>query len=129
MAVKGVYVVWLYLPTEQWITIGKLGEYQFRPGVYGYCGSAQSNLEARILRHQKKEKPLRWHIDYLRRVCSYLGAVVIHLDKAGECLLAKELIKIPSACYPVRGFGSSDCHCLSHLVWIPSLLPRNAVRR
>jgi Uri superfamily endonuclease len=47
------------------LRVGALGEFDFPAGQYLYTGSARRNLEARIARHLRRDKPLRWHIDYL----------------------------------------------------------------
>lgn len=123
----GVYAVWLYLPTAQNLTIGKLGTFWFEQGVYAYCGSAQRGLTQRIARHERLNKKLHWHIDYLRLYCDYLGAITIaEQSKAGECWLASELLKIPGSYFPIAGFGSSDCRCGAHLVKIPLVNPKLA---
>jgi len=41
-----------------------LGEFDFPAGIRLH-GSAKRNFEARIARHLRQEKTLRWHIDYL----------------------------------------------------------------
>ncbi|NLJ80407.1 MAG: GIY-YIG nuclease family protein [Firmicutes bacterium] len=117
---QGVYLLWLDLPQSCSITIGKLGEFTFTPGIYAYCGSAQRNLQARINRHRSLEKTLHWHIDYFRARARYLGEVLfLDLPKQGECWLVEELLRIPAAYYPVAGFGSSDCSCGAHLLKVP----------
>jgi Uri superfamily endonuclease len=35
--------------------------------LYVYTGSARAGLEARIARRRRREKRMRWHIDYLLR--------------------------------------------------------------
>ncbi len=45
------------------LRIGALGVQEFPAGHYLYTGSARRNLEARIHRHLRREKKLRWHID------------------------------------------------------------------
>ena len=45
--------------------IGRLGRFDFPAGRYLYTGSARRNMAARLTRHLQREKPLRWHIDYL----------------------------------------------------------------
>ncbi|NLJ74288.1 MAG: GIY-YIG nuclease family protein [Firmicutes bacterium] len=123
---SGVYVVWLYLPEQTTITIGKLGTYPFPSGIYAYAGSAQRNLRHRVQRHRRLDKRLHWHVDYLRPHCSYLGDVVFQgQPKQKECWLVQELLRIPSAYYVVPRFGASDCKCGSHLVSIPIAEPKN----
>lgn len=91
---KGVYVLWLYLPQTSRITIGKLGDFSFDPGVYAYVGSAQRNLEQRVARHSRLEKKLHWHIDYFRAKAEFMGtALFFEQPKTSECVLVRELLK------------------------------------
>jgi len=125
---SGVYVVWLYLPRSIALDIGRLGRGFFAGGVYAYCGSAQKSLQARLRRHQRVDKPLHWHVDFFRKHSYFLGAVVWNKGKAGECMLARELLKIPGARYAMDGFGASDCRCRSHFLFLPEFLPRFGTR-
>ena len=97
------------------IMIGRLGVFDFPAGRYIYTGSARHNLEARIARHRRADKQLRWHIDYL--LASPQAQITgierfarpeceLNRDTAGEILIA--------------GFGASDCRagCGSHLKYI-----------
>lgn len=121
----GVYVLWLYLPQTTSVAIGKLGEFLFDQGVYAYVGSAQRNLEQRVARHRRLDKKLHWHIDYFRAKAHFLGtALFFDQPREAECLLTKELLKIPGTFYPVPGFGASDCSCRSHFVQVPLARPR-----
>lgn len=123
---RGVYILWLYLPAEATITIGRLGSHLLKKGVYAYVGSAQRNLEQRLARHARLEKKLHWHIDYVRAKAKYLGAVCFYgQPKQGECWLTGELLKIPGSYFPIAGLGSSDCQCTSHFVKIPLANPRS----
>lgn len=122
---SGVYVLWLFLPEETTIRIGKLGVFNFSSGVYAYAGSAQRNLRQRVSRHQRLCKKMHWHIDYLRDKCRYLGqAVLLASPKEMECKLVQDLLRIPTASYAIPGFGSSDCRCFSHLIHVPLGRPR-----
>ena len=47
------------------ISVGKFGLCNFPAGEYIYTGSARQHIDARIARHLRTEKALRWHIDYL----------------------------------------------------------------
>lgn len=94
------------------VTVGRLGTFTFPAGGYIYTGSAKRNLEARLRRHQAKEKKLKWHIDYL------LTAPGVHMSEIkksadGECALNQAT----AGTIPVPGFGASDCRsgCGSHL--------------
>jgi len=71
-------------------------------------------LEKRIERHLRKTKQKFWHIDYLLDDANVEVLKVFH-KKAGrleECKIAKNISEIG---VPVKGFGSSDCKCESHL--------------
>ncbi|WKZ20445.1 MAG: GIY-YIG nuclease family protein [Candidatus Jettenia sp. CY-1] len=92
-----------------------MGTYNFAAGFYVYIGSAQNNLERRIERHMRKEKKFHWHIDYL---LAYGKVICVHtyaLGKNWECRLSQKIGTTKNATAPVKGFGSSDCGCISHL--------------
>lgn len=121
---RGVYIIWLSLLAEHTISVGKLGAFVFPQGTYAYCGSAQRNLSSRIARHKRVGKPRRWHIDYLREFCLHRGeSVFYNIPKDGECVLVKRILQGTNGYTPVPGFGSSDCTCVSHLVYVRSDYP------
>jgi len=95
------------------IQIGKLGKLGLERGYYIYVGSAPSS--ARIERHYRRKKKLKWHIDYLLKKARIIG---FSLSKKKECMVARELSKNFSS---VSRFGSSDCRCRSHLFYSKSL--------
>ena len=106
------YQLHIHLTKNIKIKVGALGTFEFPAGDYIYTGSAKRNLEARIARHRKKEKPLRWHIDYLLQ---HPAANIKHVctsDKA-EC----EWNQSVNGIIMVPGFGASDCKagCIAHL--------------
>jgi sugar fermentation stimulation protein A len=109
----GLYIAVFHLPVGRRIRVGRLGRVSFPPGVYLYVGSAQRNLGARLARHARRVKPLRWHVDYLSTKAQMLGAIVVPGGRDGECRLAAELARA----YPraAAGFGASDCRCGGHL--------------
>ncbi|MFC1786550.1 DUF123 domain-containing protein [Halobacteriota archaeon] len=68
-------------------------------------------MEARISRHLRKEKKIHWHIDYLL-ACARIKDV--YVGELKECDIVTKLADY----FPfVRGFGSSDCDCESHLFY------------
>jgi Uri superfamily endonuclease len=95
--------------------VGRLGVFEFPAGRYVYTGSAKRNFEARIARHLRQEKALRWHIDFL------LAAPGVHVirvvrSRRDECVLhraGRGRVIVP-------GFGASDCHegCGAHLKYL-----------
>jgi sugar fermentation stimulation protein A len=108
-----------HLPKAHRISVGKLGRFLFRRGFYFYVGSAQRNLSARLERHSKKTKPLRWHIDYLSTKAEMLGAIMVAGPRQRECELARELARTFELAVP--DFGASDCRCDGHLFYAPKL--------
>ena len=115
----GVYIAVFYMPKERTIQIGRLGRFRFRQGVYFYAGSAQRNLSARLEHHNRKDKILHWHIDYLSVRLKMLGAITIPGQQELECQLAK---KLSSMFEPtIKGFGASDCRCNGHLFYVKDL--------
>ncbi|MCX8171170.1 MAG: GIY-YIG nuclease family protein [Candidatus Bathyarchaeota archaeon] len=116
---KGIYVLVLSVGRDLDVDVGSLGAIHFNSGLYAYIGSAQNNLERRVIRHFSREKRLFWHIDYLLKN-EYVKIQRVFFKaapKTEECLLAKDM----NALYkPIKGFGSSDCTCISHLFKIES---------
>jgi len=113
------YIAVLYLSKTEPITVGRLGTFKFRKGFYFYVGSARRNLTARIERHGKEKKPLRWHIDYLSSKAKMLGAIIISDLQQSECKLAKQLNQMFELA--AAGFGASDCECGGHLFYAAKL--------
>ena len=104
------------------VTIGRLGEFLFPVGRYVYTGSAKRNFEARIARHLRTEKTLRWHIDWLLAARG-VKIVGVRRSRKDECILNHSVrghIVAP-------GFGASDCRdgCSSHLRYLGEPSPRD----
>lgn len=142
----GVYQLCLRLPRATRIKVGKLGTFLFPAGIYVYTGSALNGLEQRLARHQRREKKLHWHIDYLLRHAQivrvrtqtvgadvrrratrssaqrhsprYLGAYKNTASPSAECAWNAQTLRLPGAGVIAPGFGSSDCDCPSHLVYL-----------
>lgn len=111
-----LYAIYLRINRDEIIPIGKLGTFEFKKGLYIYVGSAKRNIEARINRHKKIEKPLKWHFDYLRPY-GEITKIITYENTIGECGLAEKIRKENRGLFPVKGFGSSDCRCFSHLIY------------
>jgi Uri superfamily endonuclease len=110
----GTYILVLQLKRAARLRIGQFGTVHFEVGFYYYCGSARGpgGLAARIKRHLNVNKPVHWHIDYLRRRCDVCRVFFVESGERLECAFAKRL-----ALEIVPGFGSSDCHCAGHLAY------------
>lgn len=112
-----LYAIYLKLNDDQVISIGKLGEFSFPKGTYIYVGSAKRNLTQRINRHKKVRKKLHWHFDYLRPYGT-ITRIITYDQRFEECALAENIRKKVAGSIPIKGFGSSDCKCGSHLIYI-----------
>ncbi len=112
---SGVYLLVLEVKSPIEVEVGALGKIQFKPGFYVYVGSAKANLQKRIDRHKRKNKVLKWHIDYLTSVARIVGEFPIRSGKISECELAGAVKSLSDAEIPK--FGSSDCNCQSHLFY------------
>lgn len=110
------YVLFVKLKRHIEIAVGRLGKIDFRKGTYLYVGSGKKGIMPRLRRHLSKEKKLFWHIDYL------LNSPYACIDKIWvaaedkECYTAGSLYK--EGYEFIKDFGSSDCHCYSHLFFI-----------
>lgn len=104
--------------------------YQLNSGCYVYVGSAKGygGLKARVSRHLKSEKKIRWHIDRLTTGVTKPVCVIYAEDGAKECVLVPCLESLGFK-HPLRGFGSSDCRegCTSHTLY-SNASPSDCVR-
>jgi sugar fermentation stimulation protein A len=112
---RGAYLLIIRLRRSRRITPGSLGDMLLPAGFYVYVGSAMGNLEARIARHRRRRKILRWHIDYLLAEMDSrdVRSLVVRSLRRLECSLAEDLARLADG--SVARFGSSDCACPSHL--------------
>jgi len=113
--IKTAYLLLISLKDDSLITTGELGPKFFKPGYYVYVGSAKRSLSKRVARHTRKGKQKRWHIDYVIGEAAKIIPVPIITADDLECGLADALCQITDN--PVKGFGSSDCRCNSHLFY------------
>jgi Uri superfamily endonuclease len=119
---KGTYSLILILKNDQYIEIGKIGNYLFKKGYYVYNGSALGGM-GRVRYHLKQNKTKRWHIDYLLEYAKILEIIISKDIKNHEHDISKILAGVNDAENPVVGFGSSDCkeECPSHLIYFKKL--------
>jgi Uri superfamily endonuclease len=114
---KGSYALVLRLRRSTVLSVGRLGRFRFPSGDYVYVGSAQGpgGLGARLGRHLRAGKPLRWHIDYLRQRAAVHGIWAATGPENREHCWARKLEEMDIATVPAAGFGASDCRCTAHL--------------
>ena len=111
----GSYLLLLQLVRRRRLNVGQLGSIAFPRGWYVYVGSAMANLAARLARHGRRRKRFHWHVDYLRDVADSVVPVPIRSSRRLECQLSGALASSFEG--PVKGFGSSDCGCATHLYY------------
>ena len=118
---KGTYCLVVRLDQSTQIRIGALGTFDFLSGWYIYAGSAMGpgGLRARLARHSRSDKRLHWHIDYLLTEGTLEATWQMASSEKRECAWAKAMLGLLGARIPASGFGSSDCRCPSHLVYLP----------
>ena len=115
----GSYILFLRLPKDTLITVGRLGTICFRAGLYAYVGSALGGWEARVNRHLSVGATTHWHVDYLRAESLVEGVIVFESPERLECIINQAITRASLEVAP--GFGSSDCGCSSHLHFLRSL--------
>ncbi len=113
----GAYLLLIRLDEPIQADLPRLGSPRFEAGWFVYAGSARGpgGLAARIGRHFRRDKGLRWHVDRLTVGCGTMAA----LQVAGgtECDLVRRLVSSGRLEIAIRGFGSSDCRtCEGHLL-------------
>jgi Uri superfamily endonuclease len=116
----GAYVLVIDLDRPLRLDIARLPPAVLPAGRYAYCGSAYGpgGLRARVARHLRPCKAVRWHVDRLTEAGRV--ASVHAVENGRECELLARLLDAPGASVPVAGFGSSDCRrCPAHLVALP----------
>jgi Uri superfamily endonuclease len=112
-SVPGAYILLVEIAGPVKLAMGRKPPISLRPGRYLYCGSARGpgGLRARVSRHMRRGKAIRWHIDRLTELGIVAGAWVF--PGGSECDLAASLSLLPM---PISGFGSTDCRrCPTHL--------------
>ncbi len=123
--IPGIYHLIIFMPENKIIKVGKLGEFYFLKGFYVYTGSAMNGIESRLARHCRKNKCLHWHIDYLLSHSKIINIIVYPTKERLECEFNQRVLSLPDCLIPAKGFGSSDCDCVTHLAYFrlyPDLL-------
>jgi Uri superfamily endonuclease len=121
---RGNYVLVLNAERTFKAQIGSLGEKHLERGIYLYVGSAlgigSTSIESRLERHRTKDKKVFWHIDYLtvRPYIKVSAAYYVESDSQMECELKKEILERLGGKVALPNFGSTDCRCGGHLIYL-----------
>jgi Uri superfamily endonuclease len=107
----------LALARARVIRAGALGRRRFDAGIYLYAGSARGpgGIAARLGHHWRRSARPRWHLDYLRRAATPVGAGFRTGTSRLECRWAALVAALPGAEAGPSRFGASDCGCDTHL--------------
>jgi len=109
------YILLIHFDKACSIIVGKLGLVYFKKGYYLYVGSARKYIRTRLIRHLTRTKNKFWHIDYILSEPHPTFIVDIMISPSPcECLISKELYQNGHCKFLKKGFGSSDCNCISH---------------
>ncbi len=116
-------MLYIRLTEPSRVKVGRLGTFDLPAGLYVYVGSAfgPGGLKARLGRHFRRVKSLRWHIDYLTAIAEPEGALAVPFGRL-ESIWASKLCEYPAAAIPVPGFGAGDAgkgECGTHLFAFP----------
>ena len=114
---KGSYVLVIDLEQDTRLTVGRLGTFDFPAGRYLYLGSALNGLEGRVRRHLRRDKKLHWHVDYLTTAADVSEVWWAISEERLECRWAEAALARGGQVV-APGFGSSDCRCPTHLVYV-----------
>ncbi|HZW05100.1 MAG TPA: GIY-YIG nuclease family protein [Anaerolineaceae bacterium] len=105
------------------VSVGRLGIFDFLPGLYVYLGSAlgTGGLRARLCHHARRAENPRWHFDYLRPCLTLAGGWLSLAPQRMECAWSRAISGIPGVLAPAPGFGARDCEagCPAHLFRLP----------
>jgi Uri superfamily endonuclease len=119
----GIYTILLSLDKAKEIEVGSLGVIAFAAGYYAYTGSARGSGGCkRVDRHIRVirgiESTRRWHIDYLLPWACFQEVFITKTTCNLECSIAS---KVAERLWPIKGFGCTDCGCVSHLHYAKDL--------
>jgi Uri superfamily endonuclease len=112
----GTYALILRSRSKATTRVGRWGQIKLETGYYIYVGSAfgPGGVQARVLRHCRKNKSTHWHIDYLREFLNPVGAWYSQDRERLEHSWAR-FFSDRSGISSIQRFGCSDCKCNSHL--------------
>lgn len=135
IALRGTYTLLLACKRPFKLRIGKLGLTKLEKGNYLYTGSALGtgavSLEQRVARHRRRNKRVKWHVDYLtvRREIRVVNVICTETDKRLECQINGQILSNLNGKPIIRRAGASDCDCSGHLLSVRLRDPKAIMRR
>lgn len=117
MTGRGTYLLFLSLPADHTLAVGRLGTFPLAAGLYVYVGSAfgAGGLVARLKHHRNLTGRPHWHVDYLRRASRLEAVWYQEAAVRREHDWARIFSALPGVTMPIPRFGASDCACPAHL--------------
>jgi len=106
------------------VKIGRAGQAQIQKGLCLYTGSAlgrgASSLEKRVSRHYRKNKRIKWHVDFLtvRPEIVVKMAVCLESPERFECQISQLITSKLHAKPVILHAGATDCSCDGHLLFL-----------
>jgi len=122
IALRGTYTLLLACKRPFKLRIGKLGLTKVEKGYYLYTGSALGtgavSLEQRIARHRRRDKRVKWHVDYLtvHREITVVNVICTEISERLECRINEQIMSNLNGEPIIRRAGASDCKCSGHLL-------------
>ena len=135
IALRGTYTLLLACKRPFKLRIGKLGLTKVERGHYLYTGSALGtgavSLEQRIARHRKRNKHVKWHVDYLtvHREITVVNVICTKIIERLECQINQQIMSNLNGEPIIRRAGASDCKCSAHLLSVRLLASKTIMRR
>ena len=114
--IKGAYALVLHVPEPVHFSRKQIDALPLS-GWFVYAGSAHGGggMGARLGRHFRRDKTVRWHVDELSNAADSIMAFAIPDDR--ECNIVDRLLATGRFEIALPGFGSSDCRrCAAHLL-------------
>ena len=135
IVLRGTYTLLLACKRPFRVRIGKLGQIRLEKGNYLYTGSALGtgavSLEQRVARHRRRNKRVKWHVDYLtvHREITVVNVICIEINKRLECQINQQILSNLNGKPIIRRAGASDCKCGGHLLSVRLLDSKDITRR
>ncbi len=115
----GTYALILKSKEYKEVEVGKLGKVCLHEGYYVYVDSAfgSDGIRSRVGHHMNTNDYVHGHVDYIKKETELVEVWYTYSTEIYEHLWSNTLLLCHGASVPYPSFGSSDCDCISHLVF------------